>query len=141
MNSQFDLSTVTFSDLIPWMKDGGLVLLMAIILLKDRFKRAERAERVREAEERTEQDKIKQGIRDLERAHEVFTSRSIEIEASQGHLRQAIDTLSLEVKALTATINDMLIVKAKEITELGVKIQEHERRIGKLEDSSKNSYQ
>lgn len=137
MNTQFDLSTATYSDMIPWLKDGGLVVLMAIILLKDRFKRAERAEQLRDTEERAERARMKQGLVDLERAHEVFTSRSIEIEASQGHLRQAIDTLSIEVKALTATINDMLIVKAKEITELGVKIQEHERRLGKLEDSVK----
>jgi chromosome segregation ATPase len=124
----------TYSSLMPWIKDGGLVLLLLVMIFKEKLQSGKSAEKELSETEKSDKAKLKKDMEALEAAHTKFSAKAIETEVTQAHIKSEISTLSSGLKDVFNSINGILVAKAKEIAEFDTKIQEHERRLNKLED-------
>jgi F0F1-type ATP synthase membrane subunit b/b' len=94
---------------------------------------------------KSERKRLTEALAALERAHEQFVAKQITLEHEhrtfsdsfkkiEESLRERRVIVDQEIKELHASFNGIAVAKAKEIAEFDTKIQELNRRVGKLED-------
>ena len=128
----------TAMEVPAYLTGGGLALTVIFFVVKYLWEQF--LEKTK-----NEKKRLEDAVKAVETAHEQFISKQITLEHEHKSFKEAFEKVDeslrerrvivdREIKELHASFNGIAVAKAKEIAEFDTKIQELNRRVGKLED-------
>lgn len=135
---------MTATEVVHWVRDGGVAIAVVVFFLKWLW--SDWKHKSEKEEKHGEQviDDIKKTIKklhdsndEIERSFQTLLSTVTKLQVTyEKHAENVIErrrAIDVQIKEIQDIMNQLMVTKAKEIAEFDTKINEHSRRIDKIE--------